>query len=135
MGDKFRKYVYFSTSEKRAQRKIRFAQSRHGNCKFGREHTVCLCFYEHNQQLHKLIINFPAFKSKLDNPWPIFSGTDYESRTARQSMFKGIEDAYRRRKIWLGSNGGRRYLAGSFKNKEGHLAKMKIDMDVASGWR
>lgn len=71
-----------------------------------REEAMCLCFHERNLQCVRLNMSFPDFKSMVDNPSPQLSGANYQSHTARQSVFKCIKGACRRRRIWLESNSG-----------------------------
>lgn len=80
-----------------------------------------LCCQEQNLHCDILSTSFEDFQSK-----PRLSGADYHKRAASQSTFKCIKGAYRRPRMWLGSNGERCQMAGCFKNQEGYLVFMKM---------
>lgn len=74
-------------------------------------------------------------KSKLGDPLPRRSGSDYRSGTAIQCMFEFIKGAYRRREIWLVSNDVRCHMAKILENREYYAVKMKKNIDVIAVWR
>lgn len=113
----------------------RMVHRTHGEQKTRRKVAMRLCYHARNLQCDGLNTSFWAFKSNLDNHSSRLSEAGYQSRPANQSIFKHNKDAYHRLQIKLGSNCGRRNMAGFLKTEEGFAIQMTINMGVIKGWR